>query len=85
MYINIKKNFYNRSDNLTKFLDTEKDGVFYVGHASILVRLSKKKYLFDVIEQGNFYNNSWKFLSDYLQNKPAKKKILIKKKVIQLF
>jgi len=61
MYINIKKNFYNKSDNLTKFLDTEKDGVFYVGHASILVRLSKKKYLFDVIEQGNFYNNSWKF------------------------
>ena len=27
----------------------------------------------------NLNNNSWKFLSDYLQNKPSKKKILVKK------
>ena len=33
----------NSSDkDLTSFLDSENDGVFYLGHASILVRLNKK-------------------------------------------
>ena len=35
MYLNIKDNVEKRSTNLTKFLDSDADGVFYVGHASI--------------------------------------------------
>ena len=53
MYLNIKDNVQKKSSNLTKFLKSDDDGVFYVGHASILIRLNKKKYLFDVIKNTN--------------------------------
>ena len=43
MYLNIKDSVEKKCTNLTKFLDSDADGVFYVGHASILVRLNKKK------------------------------------------
>ena len=69
MYINYKKNSYNSSKNLSDFLDTSYDGVFYIGHAAILVRLSKKKYLFDTIMHSNFYNNSWCFFPSQVKDK----------------
>ena len=69
MYLNIKDNVEKKSTNLTKFLDNDADGVFYVGHASILVRLNKKKYLFDVIKNTNFYNNSWLFFPSQVNDK----------------
>ena len=38
-------NIINKKNNdLTNFLKTKEDGVFYTGHASILVRLNNKKY-----------------------------------------
>ena len=49
MYINHKKNFYNNTKLLSNFLQSKNDGVFYIGHASILVRLNNKKYIFDAI------------------------------------
>ena len=69
MYLNIKDNVEKKSTNLTKFLENNDDGVFYVGHASILVRLNKKKYLFDVIKNTNFYNNSWLFFPSQINDK----------------
>ena len=69
MYINYSKNFYKKSKNLTDFLKTNHDGVFYIGHAAILVRLSNKKYIFDAIEQSNFYNNSWCFFPSQIMDK----------------
>ena len=69
MYLNLKDNVEKKSTNLTKFLDNDDDGVFYVGHASILVRLNKKKYLFDVIKNTNFYNNSWLFFPSQVNDK----------------
>jgi len=69
MYINNSKNFYNKSKNLTNFLRSSYDGVFYIGHASILVRLNNKKYIFDAVEQTNFYNNSWCFFPSQLMDK----------------
>ena len=61
MYINFNDSKEKFSKELTRFLDSVNDGVFYIGHASILVRLNKKKYIFDVIDNTNFYNNSWLF------------------------
>jgi len=69
MYINISKNFYKKSKNLSDFLKFNHDGVFYIGHAAILVRLSNKKYIFDTIEQSNFYNNSWCFFPSQIIDK----------------
>ena len=69
MYINISKNFYKKSKNLSDFLKLNHDGVFYIGHAAILVRLSNKKYIFDTIEQSNFYNNSWCFFPSQIMDK----------------
>ena len=69
MYINKTKKFYTRSKEFTKFLNSDHDGVFYIGHASILVRLNKKKFIFDAIEQTNFYNNSWCFFPSQLMDK----------------
>ena len=69
MYINHKKNFYNKTKLLSNFLQSKNDGVFYIGHASILVRLNNKKYIFDAIEQSNFYNNSWCFFPSQIMDK----------------
>ena len=63
----------NSSDkDLTSFLDSENDGVFYLGHASILVRLNKKKFLFDFIHNMNFYKNSWIFSNQVLDKRLEK-------------
>ena len=64
----------NSSDkDLTSFLDSENDGVFYLGHASILVRLNKKKFLFDFIHNMNFYKNSWIFFPNQVLDKRLEK------------
>ena len=66
MNIDIDNNINKKNKDLTKFLKTDQDGVFYTGHASILVRLNKKKYLFDYINNTNFYGNSWIFFPNQI-------------------
>lgn len=63
---NIIDNINRKNSALTLFLKSNQDGVFYTGHASILVRLNKKKYLFDFINNTNFYNNSWIFFPNQI-------------------
>ena len=69
MIIHLKDNKYRKNKELTDFLKSELDGVFYTGHASILVRLDKKKYLFDYINNINFYRNSWIFFPSQVIDK----------------
>ena len=69
MIIHLKDNIYRKYNELTKFLKSDDDGVFYTGHASILVRLNKKKYLFDYINNTNFYRNSWIFFPSQIFDK----------------
>ena len=69
MYINYFEKKEKFSKDLSLFLDSDKDGVFYIGHASILVRLNKKKFIFDVIKNINFYNNSWLFFPSQINDK----------------
>ena len=40
MYINFYDSKEKFSNELSKFLSSNDDGVFYIGHASILVRLN---------------------------------------------
>jgi len=54
MYINYDDSKEKFCHKLSKFLDSDDDGVFYIGHASILVRLNKKKFIFDAIQNTNF-------------------------------
>ena len=51
MYINYDEKKEKFCKELSLFLDSDKDGVFYIGHASILVRLNKKKFIFDAIKK----------------------------------
>ena len=66
MNMELENNIHKRSRDLTIFLNSNVDGVFYTGHASILVRLNKKKYLFDYINNTNFYRNSWIFFPNQI-------------------
>jgi len=66
MNIQLNNNINKKSRDLTLFLNSNYDGVFYTGHASILVRLNKKKYLFDYINNTNFYRNSWIFFPNQI-------------------
>ena len=68
MYLNYIDNIQKKSSCLTNFLNSDYDGVFYIGHASILVRLNKKKYIFDAIKNTNFYNNSWIFFPSQIND-----------------
>ena len=61
-------NINKKNNDLTLFLNSEDDGVFYTGHASILVRLNNKKYLFDFINNTNFYGNSWVFFPNQVMD-----------------
>ena len=69
MYINFYESKEKFSKELSNFLESSDDGVFYIGHASILVRLYKNKFIFDVIENTNFYNNSWLFFPSQINDK----------------
>ena len=53
--------FNQESNELSRFLASQVDGVFYVGHASILVRLSGQKFLFDPVFERPPYLESWVF------------------------
>ena len=68
MYINFNDSREKISHDLSKFLKSDNDGVFYIGHASILVKLNKKKFIFDVIKNTNFYNNSWLFFPSQIND-----------------
>ena len=69
MYINYNETKDKYCSELSSFLDSDKDGVFYIGHASILVRLNNKKFIFDVIKNTNFYNRSWLFFPSQVNDK----------------
>ena len=66
MHTKIIDSVNRKNNDLTLFLKSKDDGVFYTGHASILVRLNNKKYLFDYINNTNFYNNSWIFFPNQI-------------------
>ena len=66
MNTNLDNKLNKKSKDLSDFLSTTDDGVFYTGHASILVRLNNKKYLFDYINNTNFYRNSWIFFPNQI-------------------
>ena len=51
----------HRDAKLDAFFSSSDDGVFYVGHASIIVRLSGKTILFDPVCQRPPYLDSWVF------------------------
>ena len=68
MYINYDDSKEKFCRKLSKFLDSDDDGVFYIGHASILVRLNKKKFIFDAIQNTNFYNRSWLFFPSQIND-----------------
>ena len=76
--------YYETKDKVNKLGEIKKLKI-YISTRNLYKqeKLKIKKILFQE-SIFNLNNNSWKFLSDYLQNKPAKKKIFIKKSKIFL-
>ncbi len=56
-----EKNYTRLPSSLDKFLMIEDDGVFYIGHASALVRINKKLFLFDPVWNHEPYGKYWTF------------------------
>jgi L-ascorbate metabolism protein UlaG (beta-lactamase superfamily) len=54
-------NPFQRWDSLDAFFGSRDDGVLYVGHASILARLSGKTFLFDPVGYSSPYFDCWVF------------------------
>lgn len=46
---------------IDNFFDTDKDGVYYIGHASALVRIDKKNIFFDPVWDHKPYGDYWYF------------------------
>ena len=55
-------------NSLLDFYEAKEDGVFYVGHASIIAKLRGKNYLFDYIKNSQPYGGGWKFFPPLIHN-----------------
>lgn len=53
-----------RAPGLQAFLSRPEDGVYYVGHASMMVRLSGRLYLFDYVLENKPYGDVWRFFPE---------------------
>lgn len=53
--------------SLQAFLSQSEDGVYYMGHASVLVQLSGKRYLFDYVQGNKPYGDVWVFFPELVQ------------------
>jgi L-ascorbate metabolism protein UlaG (beta-lactamase superfamily) len=53
--------------SLQAFLSQAEDGVFYMGHASVLVQLSGKRYLFDYVQGNKPYGDVWVFFPELVR------------------
>ena len=62
--------YSNEEIKLTTFLELESDGVFYTGHASIIVRINKYNFLFDYVKNNLPYGKSWRFFPELTKNVP---------------
>lgn len=57
----LKNKFGGKSESVDKFYNSNSDGVLYVSHASIIVSLNGKKYLFDPVLAKPPHLGSWLF------------------------
>jgi L-ascorbate metabolism protein UlaG (beta-lactamase superfamily) len=55
-------------DSLDAFFESTDDGVLYVGHASILARLSGKTFLFDPVGYSSPYFDCWVFFPEQVMD-----------------
>jgi L-ascorbate metabolism protein UlaG (beta-lactamase superfamily) len=65
--------FIKNKISLDEFLHSNYDGVYYVGHASIIVRIKRKNFLFDYVKDNLPYGDSWRFFPALIKDLPLKK------------
>ena len=58
---------------IDQFLESKKDGVFYIGHASILIRINGKTILCDPAGYEDPYLFSWFYFPDQAYNNGKKR------------
>ncbi len=52
---------HHRNNILKRFFESKQDGLFYCGHAAIIVRLNRKNFLFDYVSTQTPYGSHWRF------------------------
>jgi L-ascorbate metabolism protein UlaG (beta-lactamase superfamily) len=57
-------------EQINNFLKSNNDGVYYVGHASIIVRIEKKNFLFDYVKESMPYGDTWRFFPPLVDHLP---------------
>jgi L-ascorbate metabolism protein UlaG (beta-lactamase superfamily) len=65
--------YSNQIITLDQFLELDGDGLFYVGHASIITRINGKNFLFDYIKGGFPYGDKWRFFPALIEKIPMSK------------
>jgi len=58
---------------INDFLNSDNDGLYYTGHASFIVRLSGKNYIFDYIRDNKPYGDLWVFYPELTKRIPWEK------------
>lgn len=58
-------------EQINKFLRSSNDGMYYVGHASIIVRVEGKNFLFDYVKENMPYGDSWRFFPPLVDQLPS--------------
>jgi UDP-MurNAc hydroxylase len=61
--MNIEK--FNQA-SLNEFIESDLEGSFYVGHASVLFRINKKLFLIDGVNKNSLFENSWVFFPELI-------------------
>jgi L-ascorbate metabolism protein UlaG (beta-lactamase superfamily) len=62
--------FSTEKVELEKFLHLDRNGVYYVGHASIIARINRQNFLFDYVQDGAPYGDRWRFFPELVRNIP---------------
>lgn len=62
--------YQNDLITVDSFLNSEYDGVFYLGHASIIAKISGKNFLFDYVKDDFPYGDRWRFFPPLIQDIP---------------
>jgi len=52
---------------LTSFLNSSDNGIFFCGHASIIVRINQRNFLFDYVSTRSPYGSHWRFVPNQVK------------------
>jgi L-ascorbate metabolism protein UlaG (beta-lactamase superfamily) len=65
--------YSNEIISIDRFLELEDDGLFYMGHASVITRINGNNFLFDYVVDSLPYGDKWRFFPSLIGEIPIDK------------